>query len=77
MCCAPRVLHPRKAIALGYTQLDCADRYGNQAEIGAALATLDPTIRSTIWITTKLWNNDHDPNAVGPAVDRMYDGFEL
>jgi diketogulonate reductase-like aldo/keto reductase len=46
------------AVALGYRHIDCASVYGNEAEVGAALAAA-PVPRQKLWISSKLWNDDH------------------
>jgi alcohol dehydrogenase (NADP+) len=60
------------AIAAGYRHLDCAERYGNEGEIGEALrasyAAGDLT-RQDMFITTKLWNTHHRPERVQPALE--------
>jgi diketogulonate reductase-like aldo/keto reductase len=47
-----------KALAAGYRLIDTASMYGNEKDVGAAVAQcgLD---RKELFITTKLWNNDH------------------
>jgi alcohol dehydrogenase (NADP+) len=57
------------AAEVGYRHFDCAAVYGNEPEIGAALRTImDVGIRrDELWITSKLWNNKHDPADVIPA----------
>ncbi|GAQ85813.1 hypothetical protein KFL_002550200 [Klebsormidium nitens] len=50
------------AIDAGYRHFDCAADYGNEAEVGAALAGAIESGRVTreeLFITTKLWNSDH------------------
>ncbi len=46
------------AIAAGYRLIDTASMYGNESDVGAAVAQsgLD---REELFITTKVWNNDH------------------
>jgi len=61
------------AIRLGYRHLDCAKIYGNEAEIGAALAHLmerGEVKRADLWITSKLWNDAHQPEHVLPTLKR-------
>ncbi len=47
-----------EAFAAGYRLIDTASMYGNEADVGAAVAQsgLD---REELFITTKVWNNDH------------------
>lgn len=62
----------KKAILLGYQHIDCAPVYGNQAEIGTAISdaiTEGITSREKLWITSKLWNDNHAPEDVEPAIE--------
>ena len=46
------------ALRLGYRLIDTAKLYGNEAEVGrAVLASGVP--RAEVFVTTKLWNDDH------------------
>ncbi len=61
----------RAAIEVGFRHLDCAERYRNEDEVGAALKQLfaDGTVRrEDLFVTTKLWNNNHRPERVKPAL---------
>ena len=52
-----------EAVAVGYRHVDCAAVYGNEREVGAALAQTG-VHRDDLWITGKLWNDRHrDPEA--------------
>jgi 2,5-diketo-D-gluconate reductase B len=42
------------ALAIGYRHVDTARMYGNEAEVGAAIAG-SPVPRDQIWLTTKIW----------------------
>ena len=46
------------ALDLGYRHIDTAQIYGNESEIGAALAE-HPIGREELFLTTKLWNDQH------------------
>lgn len=62
----------KAAIGLGYRHIDCAHIYGNEAEVGQALAeSIEEGIvrRQELWITSKLWNNAHAPEDVRPALE--------
>ncbi len=51
------------AVRHGYRHIDCAAVYGNEAEIGVAIKELiaEGTVtREELWITSKLWNDQHD-----------------
>jgi diketogulonate reductase-like aldo/keto reductase len=61
----------RAAVEEGFRHLDCAERYRNETEVGAALKDLfaDGTVRrEDLFVTTKLWNNNHRPERVKPAL---------
>ena len=51
------------ALELGYRHIDTAQIYGNEAEIGRALAeaTLE---REELFLTTKIWNDNHAADKV-------------
>ena len=70
----------RAAIELGYRHIDCASIYGNEAEIGQALADAcrDGVVqRDQLWITSKLWNDCHAPEQVRPALLRSLKDLQL
>ena len=48
-----------EAASIGYRHFDCAAVYGNEREVGAALARTGVP-REELWITGKLWNDRHD-----------------
>lgn len=54
------------AAAFGYRHFDCAAVYGNEETIGKALAEVIASgiKREELWITSKLWNDMHDPENV-------------
>jgi len=61
----------KTAVEVGFRHLDAAERYRNEAEVGAALTELfaDGTVRrEELFVTTKLWNNNHRPERVKPAL---------
>ncbi len=68
------------ALQLGYRHIDCAAIYGNEAEIGEALAAAIRSglvKREELWITSKLWNNAHAPEDVAPALERTLADLRL
>ncbi|PTD08420.1 D/L-glyceraldehyde reductase [Fusarium culmorum] len=62
-----------EALKVGYRHLDLAKVYGNQPEIGEALkksfAEIPGLKREDVFITSKLWNSQHDPKVVAAALD--------
>ena len=61
----------KTAVEVGFRHLDAAERYRNEAEVGAALKDLfaNGTVRrDDLFVTTKLWNNNHRPERVKPAL---------
>ncbi|HUN88606.1 MAG TPA: aldo/keto reductase [Terriglobales bacterium] len=60
----------RDALAAGFRHFDCAERYGNEREVGKALhdgLATEKIAREGIFVTTKLWNTNHRPGRVEPA----------
>jgi len=47
------------ALEAGYRHIDTAAGYGNEADVGAAIRA-SGLARAEIFVTTKLWNDDHD-----------------
>ncbi|BBY03716.1 aldo/keto reductase [Mycobacterium seoulense] len=61
----------KAAVEAGFRHLDAAERYRNEAEVGAALKELfaaGTVRREDLFVTTKLWNNNHRPERVKPAL---------
>jgi diketogulonate reductase-like aldo/keto reductase len=61
----------KTAVEVGFRHLDAAERYRNETEVGEALKELfaDGTVRrEDLFVTTKLWNNNHRPERVKPAL---------
>ena len=70
----------KEAIALGYRHIDCAAVYGNEHLIGESLrSVLDSGLvkREELWITSKLWNDKHDPADVIPAFQQTLNDLQL
>jgi len=70
----------KAAVEVGFRHLDAAERYRNEAEVGAALTELfaDGTVRrEDLFVTTKLWNNNHRPERVKPALQASLDRLGL
>lgn len=70
----------REAIRIGYRHFDCAARYDNEEEVGQALSdaiAAGEVKRSELWITSKLWNNNHLPEDVLPALQKTLSDLQL
>lgn len=62
----------------GYNHLDCASIYGNEKEIGKSLEKVfAKRKREDIFITSKLWNTDHDPVDVETACRKTLSDLHL
>jgi alcohol dehydrogenase (NADP+) len=62
----------KDALEAGFRHFDCAERYRNEREVGGVLkAGLDAggIAREDIFVTTKLWNTNHRPERVEPALE--------
>jgi 2,5-diketo-D-gluconate reductase A len=57
---------PLAALEVGYRHIDTAEMYGNEAEVGQAVRE-SGIERSEIFVTSKLNNGFHDPDAVPGA----------
>jgi aldehyde reductase len=60
----------RDALEAGFRHFDCAERYGNEREVGSGLQAglaAAKIAREEIFVTTKLWNTNHRPDRVEPA----------
>src|ERR1700745_3614456 len=70
----------RDALEAGFRHFDCAERYGNQSEVGRALQAglaAGGIAREEIFVTTKLWNSNHRPERVEPAFEASLDRLQL
>lgn len=69
-----------EAVRAGYRHFDCAADYGNEAEVGEALAKaieMGLCTRDEVWVTSKLWNTFHDPEHVEMACRKSLDDLGL
>jgi diketogulonate reductase-like aldo/keto reductase len=62
----------KAALEVGFRQLDSAERYRNEVQVGEAMQEVfsGGTIRrEDVFLGTKLWNNNHRPERVRPAFE--------
>jgi diketogulonate reductase-like aldo/keto reductase len=62
----------RAALDVGFRHFDCSERYRNEQAVGDAMQEVfgAGTIRrEDVFVTTKLWNNNHRPERVRPAFE--------
>lgn len=64
------------ALEVGYRHIDTARIYGNEAGVGTALAE-SGIRREELFITTKLWNDDHGTQSAFDAFDASLDRLGL
>jgi 2,5-diketo-D-gluconate reductase B len=58
----------RDALEIGYRHIDTARAYENEAEVGAGLAD-SGVDRAEIWLTTKIWLDDYEPERLKRAAE--------
>jgi alcohol dehydrogenase (NADP+) len=77
---AATITATRDALEAGFRHFDCAERYGNEREVGGALQAglaAGGIAREDIFVTTKLWNSNHRPQRVEPAFEASLDRLGL
>src|SRR5215469_9951299 len=77
---AETITATRDALEAGFRHFDCAERYRNEREVGQALQVglmAGGVSREDIFVTTKLWNSNHRPERVGPALEASLDRLGL
>jgi diketogulonate reductase-like aldo/keto reductase len=70
----------KTALEVGFRHLDCAERYRNEQAVGEAMQEVFKagTIRrQDVFVTTKLWNNNHRPERVKPAFEASRQRLQL
>jgi 2,5-diketo-D-gluconate reductase B len=58
----------RHALEIGYRHIDTARAYGNEREVGQAIADSSPA-RDDVFLTTKIWPDDHAPDRLRAAAE--------
>jgi aldehyde reductase len=70
----------RTALEAGFRHFDCSERYRNEEQVGQAIREAIQAgwiNRNDLFITTKLWNNNHRPERVQPAIEASRDRLKL
>jgi diketogulonate reductase-like aldo/keto reductase len=70
----------RAALEAGFRQLDTSERYRTETEVGNAMQEVFKTgkvKREDVFIATKLWNNNHRPERVKPALEASLKKLQL
>lgn len=70
----------RAALEVGFRHFDCAERYGNEAAVGAAMQAAfkqGKIRREDVFVTTKLWNTNHRPERIKPALEASLRRLQL
>jgi diketogulonate reductase-like aldo/keto reductase len=68
------------ALEAGFRQLDSAERYRNEKEVGEAMQEVfreGKIKREDVFVATKLWNNNHRPERVKPAFEASLKRLQL
>src|SRR6478672_9573241 len=68
------------ALEAGFRQLDTAERYRTEKEVGEAMREVfeaGKIKRQDVFIATKLWNNNHRPERVKPAFEASLKKLQL
>ncbi|HUN59942.1 MAG TPA: aldo/keto reductase [Candidatus Binataceae bacterium] len=70
----------RISLEVGFRQFDCAERYRNEEQVGEAMLAIfkeGKVKRKDVFVGTKLWNNNHRPERVGPAFEASLKRLQL
>jgi alcohol dehydrogenase (NADP+) len=70
----------KTALETGFRHIDSAELYGTEAIVGDVLQeaiAAGVVRRDEVFVTTKLWNTNHRPERVGPALDASLARLQL
>ncbi len=66
------------AASVGYRHFDCASVYGNEPQIGEVLRVIQTVVpREELWVTSKVWNDAHAPEAVAASCRQSLADLQL
>jgi len=64
------------ALQVGYRHIDTAALYGNEREVGMAIAE-SGIPRDELFVTTKLWNSEHEPDKARVGINASLERLGL
>ncbi|MGY6126009.1 aldo/keto reductase [Paraburkholderia strydomiana] len=64
------------ALELGYRHIDTAEMYGNEKEVGAALAS-SGVVRSEVHVTSKVWHENLTPERMHLSIERTLQSLQI
>jgi diketogulonate reductase-like aldo/keto reductase len=70
----------KAALEAGFRQLDTAERYRTEKEVGEAMQEVfqaGKIKRQEVFVATKLWNTNHRPERVAPALEASLQKLQL
>jgi diketogulonate reductase-like aldo/keto reductase len=70
----------KTALETGFRHFDCSERYRNEQAVGDAMQAVfkaGMVQRKDVFVTTKVWNNNHRPERVKPAFDASRRGLQI
>jgi diketogulonate reductase-like aldo/keto reductase len=70
----------KAALEAGYRHFDCSERYRNEQVVGDAMQEVfkaGAIRREDVFVTTKIWNNNHRPERVKAAFDASRQRLQL
>ncbi len=70
----------KAALETGFRALDTAERYGTEAQVGAAMKEVfaaGKIKREEVFVATKLWNTNHRPERVQPSFEASLKKLQL
>lgn len=68
------------ALEVGFRHLDCSERYRNEDAVGKSMQDVfnaGKIQREEVFVTTKLWNNNHRPERTRPALEASLRRLQL
>jgi diketogulonate reductase-like aldo/keto reductase len=68
------------ALEVGFRHFDCSERYRNEQAVGDAMQEVfkaGTVQRKDVFVTTKIWNNNHRPERVKPALEASRQRLQL